>query len=900
MTKLRVLWMRVRGQAARKREDAIFDEEIGEHIAQLEERYRAQGMSAQDAAQAARLQFGNVTLLKERQRTQRGILSPSEWARDLRFGMRMLKKRPVSSAAVVLALALGIGMNTAVFTFVNALLLRPPQGVRETNKLVEIWQHNPKAVGVMAYLPFSYPAYAYYRDHAQSVEGLMAFDSDGEQAIWNHGGVGELLHGQLVSGNLFSLLGVNAAAGRMLSGEDDHVGNPRQALVLSYPFWKQRLDGDPAVIGKTLMLNGTAFTVVGVAPKEFSGLMVGVESDFWAPLTAFGSIRHDDAARLTSPHSYWLVVAGKMRHREDQKNVQAEMHLLARQSYLALGATNEPLDPMTGSERSVLDALVYPLTMTPGPYRGFVGAFTGGLLVVFALVLLIACTNAASLLLARATSRAREMATRSALGAGRARLVRQMLLESLMLAAMAGAAGMAIAWATSRLSMDLKPANIPLTLAIPIDWRVLLFNAAVSMATGLVFGLAPALRSSAVEAARVLKEEAQAGGRKKTRMRNALVVAQMAMCMVLLAGAALCVRSLMHANSINAGFDTHHIALATLAPGSLGYSPEKVNDFYARLLERTRRLPGVTSASYTAFLPLGTSRSETSVSKQSGKDPNAVTVDLYRVQPGFFRTMGIPLLRGRDLTPKEADGDKPGAVLVNETLARRLWPGENPVGKTLAVDGEKAMSEVIGVVKDGKYHTLGEPPVAVVFRGTLPSAPRTLVVRTAGDSRALLDEIRREVPLVDPLMTAIDVQTIEEFMAFPLFPARTVGWLLGASGVLAVVMTAIGLFGVIAYTVSQRTHEIGIRMALGAQQKDVLKMVMSQGLRLTAIGLGIGFCAAFGAARLLAPLLYGIGANDPPTMAAVVLGLAAIALTACYLPARKAMRVDPSVALRCE
>jgi predicted permease len=887
MRKLRMLWSRVKGQAAQGREDEGLDEEIREHIALLEERYTAQGMSARDAARAARRQFGNVTVLKERQRAQRGILSPAEWWMDARFGMRMLAKRPVSNMAVVLALALGIGMNGAVFTFVNALLLRPPQGVRETAKLVEVWLHNPKSSGVEGSLPFSYPDYAYDRDHTKSLEGLMAFDGDGEDAIWNRGGAGEILHGHLVSGNLFPLLGMNAVVGRLLTPDDDKVDNPRQVAVLSYPFWKQKLGGDAGIVGRTLMLNGAAFTVVGVAPGGFTGLMVGTAPDFWAPITAQDQFTHD-SGMLTSRDSHWLIVVGKMRSAGDRKSVQAEMHVLARQVYAA-----------QGSKDDLLDAEVYPLALVPGPFRGYVGAFTGGLLAVFALVLLIACTNAASLLLARATGRAREMATRAALGAGRARLVRQMLVESLMLAAIAGAAGVAIAWTTSRLLMELKPSNIPITLAIPLDWRVVLFTAVVSVATGVVFGLAPALRASAVEAARVLKEESQTAGRKKARMRNAVVVAQMATCVVLLAGAALCVRSLMNANAIDAGFDTHRIALATLDPGSLGYTPDKINDFYARLLEQVQHMPGVTSASYAAFLPLGTAQSGTSAGKQLGKDPNALAVDEYRVEPGFFRTMRIPLLRGRDLTLREADSDKPDAVVINETLARRLWPGEDPVGRRLALGGEKTMSEVVGVVKNGKYHTLGEGPAAVVFRGTLPPA-RTLVVRTAGDSRTLLDEVQREVAIVDPLMAATQVQTIEEYMALPLFPARTTGWLLGVSGILAVVMTAIGLFGVIAYVVSQRTHEIGVRMALGARRSDVLKMVMVQGLRLTAIGLGIGLAAAFGATRLLAPVLYGIGANDPATMTAVALGLAAIALTACYLPARKAMSVDPSVALRYE
>ncbi|MGH9591039.1 MAG: ADOP family duplicated permease [Terracidiphilus sp.] len=877
----------MRGQAAQRREDRAFEEEIREHIALLEDRYRLQGMSAQEAARAARRQFGNVTAQKERQRAQRGMLAPTEWWRDVRFGLRMLAKRPVSSAAVVVALALGIGLNSAVFTFVNALLLRPPQGVSETNKLVGVWLHDPKGSGITSYLPFNYPDYAYYRDHTKSLEGLAAFDGDGTDAIWNHEGTGEILHGRLVSGNLFSLLGVSAVVGRTLSVDDDRIDRPRQVVVVSYGFWKQKLGGNPGVLGRTLMLNGAALTVVGVVPAGFTGLMIGTDPDFWAPLAIQEQLTHDKA-RMTDPRTSWLFAAGKMRNTATRRSVEAEMHVLAKQAALA--------DPRDGD---ALDAEVYPLTYMPGPVRGYVGAFTGGLLAVFALVLLIACTNAASLLLARATGRAREMATRAALGAGRARLVRQMLVESLMLAGIAGGAGVAIAWATSRLLMELKPANIPLTLAIPMDWRVVLFTAVISATTGVVFGLAPALRASAVEAARVLKEESQTGGLRKSRMRSALVVAQMAMCVVLLAGAALCVRSLMNADAIDVGFDTHHIALATLDPGSLGYSPEKVRDFYSRLLNEVERLPGVTSASYASFLPLGTSHEGRAAGRQLGKDPHWIRINVFHVEPGFFRTMGIPLLRGRALTQKEADSAKPASIVVNETLARRLWPGEDPIGKRLAIEGEKEMSQIIGVVKDGKYNSLGEVPDAVVFAGQLPPA-RTLVVRTAGDSRTILDEIRREVPIVDPLMAATGVQTIEEYMALPLFPARTVGWLLGVSGILAVVMTAIGLFGVIAYMVSQRTHEIGVRMALGARRSDVMKMVMGQGLRLTAIGLGIGFAAAFGASRLLSPLLYGIGANDPATMTAVAMGLAAISLTACYLPARRAMQVDPSAALRYE
>jgi macrolide transport system ATP-binding/permease protein len=887
MQRLRVLWAKLKGQVVQEREDHAFDEEIREHVKLLEKRYTAQGMSVREAARAARRQFGNVTALKERQRAQRGILSPTEWWRDMRFGLRMLARRPASNAAMVLTLALGIGMNSAVFTFVNGILLRPPQGVSQTRKMVELWLKRSKQTGPQSYLPFNYPDYAYYRDHQRSLQGLLAFDGDGVDVIWNHVGSGQNLNVTAVSGNFFSLLGVNAAMGRTLSVDDDRIDHPRQVVVLSYACWKAKMGADPGVLGRTLMLNGAAFTVVGVAPANFTGLMVATETDMWAPLTAQESFTHDKG-RLADHNTSWLVVAGKMRRAGDRKSVQAEMHVLAKQVGLA-----HP------EEQEMTDAEVYAMTLMPGPFRGYVFAFTGLLMIVFVLVLLIACTNAASLLLARATGRAREMATRAALGAGRARLVRQMLVESLMLAGIAGAAGVWIAWAASRLLMELKPGNLPIALDVPMDWRVVLFTVALSVATGVIFGLAPALRASAVEAARVLREESQTAGRKKARLRNVLVVAQMAMCVVLLSGASLCVRSLMNANAIDPGFDTRHVALANLDPGSLGYTPEKVKDFYARLLDRVKRLPGVTSASYAAFLPLGTSHQVTTAGKLPGNDPDAVPVDQFRVEPGLLGTMGIALLWGRDLTEKEADSVTPDGIVINEYLARRLWPGEDPLGKHLKLGGEKTMSEVVGVVKNGKYRTLGEGPVGAVFRGALPPA-RTLVVRTSGDERAVLNEVKREVPLVDPLMTTTLVQTIGDFMALPLFPARATGWLLGVSGILAVVMTAIGLFGVIAYVVSQRTHEIGVRMALGARRADVLKLVMGQGLRLTGIGIAIGLCLALGAARLLVPLLYGIGANDPATMSAVAVGLAAIALTACYLPARKAMRVEPSVALRCE
>ncbi len=887
MGMLRLWAAKTRGLFAQKREDHEWDAEIGEHLDMLRERYIRQGMSAKDAARAAHLQFGNVTLHQERRRAQQSFLSPAEVWGDIRFGLRMLLKKPGANAAVVLALALGIGMNAAVFSFVNALLLRPPAGVKSTGSLIEIWLHNRASAGVQSYFPFTYLDYTYYRDHSRSLEGILAFDGDGSRAIWNRSGEGEVIQGQLISGNYFSLLGVNAALGRMISSADDQLGSPHSVVVLSHSFWQRQLGADAAIIGRTLVLNGAIFSVIGVAPAGFAGMLVATEPDFWAPLTTQEQFTHD-SGRLTDRDSSWLIVVGRMRTGSDTVKAQAEMDVLANRVQLEHPDPDRKLDP-----------IVYPATLVPGPYRVYVRAFTGLLLAVFGLVLLIACANAASLLLARATGRAREMAIRSALGAGRGRLIRQTLVESLLLSSIAGMAGVVLAWWIGQLLLQLKPASLPVSLEVPMDWRVLLFTLLVSLLTGVVFGIVPALRSAAVPAAPVLKEETQTAGLRKSRLRNLLLIGQIATCVVLLSCATLCVRSLMHANSIDPGFDTQHIAVATLDPGSLGYSPAKVSAFYRQLMDHVRALPNVTAASYVNHLPLGTSREMTSVGKRFGKDSDQIKVDVFRVEPGYFSTMGVTMLRGRDFSEKESDDDAAGTTIVNEVLARKLWPGQDPVGQRIAFGGEKSTSEVIGVVKAGKYRTLGEEPIPVVFRGTVPPL-RTLLIRTSGDTGLMLEAVRREVQIVDPMMAATDLQTIEEYMALPLFPARTTGLLLGASGILAVVLTAIGLFGVIAYVVSQRTHEIGVRMALGARRADVLRLVMLQGVYVSTIGLGIGLAAALAAARLLSPLLYGIGANDPATLAGVAVGLTAVAMLACYIPARRAMQVDPAVALRYE
>jgi putative ABC transport system permease protein len=880
------LWLsRVKGALTRRSEDAQMDEEIAAHLEMLRERLMSRGAGAEEAERLARVQFGNVTTLKEQQRAMRGFLAPTEWWRDVRFAGRKLKKNWLSNLAIVAALALGIGMNTAVFSFMNALLLRPVAGVNRTSNLMEVWLHSRDASGPQSFVPFDYPDYFYYRAYSRSFDGLLAFDGDPAKAIWNHDGSGQAITGQLVSGNYFAGLGVGAAMGRTLSPGDDENTSSGREIVLSHSFWKAQFHSDAGMVGRTIVLNGAAFTVIGVAPAGFEGLLVGMEPDFWAPLATQAVFTHD-AARASDHNGYWLIVAGHLKQGVSKTQAQAELKVLGRQVEQAHPEALNHMEPR-----------VFPATLVPGPYRLYVGAATGLLLAVFVLVLVIACTNAASLLLARATGRTHEMAIRSALGAGRARLIRQLMVESLMLSLIAGAAALWIGWMVAGSLMRLVPASLPIRVDVPFDWRVLLFTVVLSVATGVLFGLAPALRGSAVKPAPALKENAQNAGVRRSRLRTVLLVGEVALCVVLLTGATLCVRSLLHANSIDPGFDTHRIAMATLDPSALGYSQEKTDMFYRELMQRVRGLPGVASASYADNLPLGPSFSQTSAGKSVGHDE--LGTYYYHVGPEFFRTVGIPMLAGRDFTQAEADGASTDGVVVNAYLAKRLWPGQNPIGQRFALGGEKTSREVIGVVKDGKYQSLGEAPAAAVYEGGLP-AQRMIVVRSTGDDRPLLQELRQEVRAIDPQMVATNAETIEAYMAWPLFPARTAGILLGVSGVLALVLTTIGLFGVIAYVVSQRTHEIGVRIALGASRSDVLKLVLRQGLSVTMIGIGIGLCGALAGARLLSPVLYGLSADDPVTFAAVAIGLAAVAMTACYLPARRAMGIDPASALRYE
>lgn len=869
--------------------DQELDEELGAYVEMAVGEKMKEGMSRQDALRAVRLERGSLDATKEIVRSGAWESVADALWRDLLFAFRLLRKNPGSTAAVVMALALGIGLNTTVFSFVNALLLRPPTGVKAPEQLREVWIHNPGSSGALAYLPLTYPDYLYYRDHNQSFEGMLAYDGDPHLVIWNRFGEGQTVLGQLVSGNFFSLLGVNAVLGRTISPKDDQTANPQPVAVLGYGFWRRYLGSDSTIVGKTLMLNGANYSVIGVAPAGFTGLLVGFEPDFWAPTTMVEQITRDKG-RLSNWDGHWLIAIGRLKPEASTRGAGAEASVLEHQIEI-----DHP------DLKRNLDAAVFPATLIPAPYRVYVSAFTALLMAVFGFVLLIACANVASFLLARATGRAREMAVRSALGAERGRLIQQMLVESALLSGIAGFLGLILAYWAAPLLLALKPASLPITLRLHIDWRVLVFTMIVSLICGVAFGLTPALRSASVPVASSLKDEAQPAGFRKSRLRSLLMTGEVAACTVLLVCATLCVRSLRNASSIDPGFNTQHVIAATLDPGSLGYSDARVHTFYEQLSKQVRALRGVTAASFTEHLPLGPAEEQSSIFDptlpESSRHGGGMQVDILRVAPGYFQTMGISLLRGRDFTAAEsAEGS--GVAIINEALARRLWKNQDPVGRRISFR-EESSTEVIGVVPTGKYRTLGEDPIPVAYLPRL-RARRTLVVRTSGDLATLLDSIRREIHSVDPNIAATGLETMQQYMSLPLFPARTTGLLLGMSGFLALILTTIGLFGVISYIVSQRAHEIGVRMALGAQPSDILNLVLRHGLFLTVIGLVVGLGIALAAVHLLSALLYGIAPTDPATFLAVAVVLCTVTVLACYLPARRAMRVDPIVALRYE
>jgi macrolide transport system ATP-binding/permease protein len=805
---------------------------------------------------------------------------------DVRYSIRSLLKNPGLTAAAVLSLGLGIGANTTIFTWVQAVLFRPIPLAADPGTIRIAAMENREGQS----RSWSYPNFQDFRDRATLVEVVGQDDQTLSIAVDD---TAERTWGGLVSGNFFQVMGLRAAAGRLFTPQDDVTPGGHPVAVISYAYWQRRFRGDTSIVGKQVTINNTPMTVIGVAPEGFIGSFLGIASSAWVPMAMQKEMMGGD--RLAQRGNGWMQSIVRLKPGVSDAQAQAEAASIMAQLEREHPQFND------GRRLRIVQTWEAPFgaatVLTP---------VLAVLTILVALVLVIACANVANLLLSKAVGRRREVAVRLSLGASRTRLVRQLLTESLLLSLVAGVAGVVMAyWTMDVIMAFVPPVDLPLDLGLRMDGMTLVFAIAVSAITGVLFGLAPALQASSPHTINALKEEGRSGsgGRTSGRLRSALVVSQVAVCLVLLVGATLFLRSFIAAQTLSPGFDADRLVTASMDMFPSGYTGERHREFQRRTLEAVQALPGVESAAFGSRIPIGFGGNNSTAVSIDGYQPREneeVVINYSTVSAGYFETMGIAIRAGREYTDADT-ATSPRTIVINEAMARRYWPDGNALGKIVRF-GPNA-SEVIGVVADAKYGSINERPLPQLFVPMARSEVSTLrlFVRTSGDPGPLVAEVRNAIRALDPNLPIYDARTLTEHMQGAVFAQRMAANLLGAMGVLALLLAAIGLYGVMAYAVSQRTQEMGIRLALGASPASLLNMIVGQGMKLTTIGLLIGLAlalAAFGSIGAVRTLLPGISPLDPITFVAVPLLLAAIACLASWFPARRAGRVDPLVALR--
>ena len=807
---------------------------------------------------------------------------------DIRFGARILRRTPGFTATAVLTIALGIGVNITIFSILNALLLRPLPGTTRVQELVQIGRTQRGA----GFDTFAYPDYRDFRDGARSLASIAAVWT--APAHLSTGGASERVRAEVVSGTYFTTLGARAAVGRLLTKEDDGAPGANPVVVLSHGVWERRFASDPGVVGRHVTINGVAYAVIGVAEEGFNGAQVGGVVDLFVPIAMVGQLLPEAASMLEERGSVWLDLIGRMAPGATPAVVQRELSAIATE----LGRRF----PVTNAERGV--RVVQGIGLGPDT-RESVATFMTVLIGVVGLVLLIACANVANLLLARGMTRSRELAVRVSLGASRFRLVRQLLAEGFLLATLGGVLGFALGVWSLRLVLELPVfATSFAGTTVSVDPRVLAFGIAAVAASGLLFALPPAFQVSRVDLVTALKLGAPGSGDGRTRLRTSLVIAQLALSLVLLVGAGLLVRTLQALYRIDPGFDTREVLVATIDAGLQGYDDDRGRRMFEEIERRVTALPGVEHAALGYMLPLGGGGWDSRVFPAEvapAPGDEGLKTDINAVSPGYFPTLGVQLLRGRGFTPADRAGSPPVAV-INQAMADHLWPGGDPIGHRFRVGREgDVVIEVVGVVRTARYRTLTEPERPFFYRpfGQVYRPSMTLHVRAAaGDPYVLLPAIRRELDGLDRDLPLSRVRTLAERVDGSIGAERTAATLVTLYGALALVLAAVGLYGSMAYSVSRRTRELGLRMALGAPRGAVLRQVLGQALRVAMAGVLIGLVVAVPATRYLRSQLYGVDPNDPLTLVAVLLILAGTAVAAAFAPARRATRVDPVEALR--
>ncbi|MBA2732355.1 MAG: ABC transporter permease [Acidobacteria bacterium] len=815
---------------------------------------------------------------------------------DMRYGVRMLLKNPAFTFIAVLALALGIGANTAIFSVVNAVLLRSLP-FENGDRLVVIYAENSSDGNnsVPDKAPFSFPDFKDYKDQAQGLQYVSSYSTNGT-VVTSGGEEPERIFGADVSADLFPMLGVKPLLGRVFTPEEDQAGQP-SVIVLGYGLWQRRFGGDKEIIGREIKLGARSMTVIGVMPPDFKFPVQAEKSDYYMPFTAEMARYNADAMGNRDNRS--MPIVASLKPGATLQQAQVEIETIANRLTQQYPATNTNWHARLISMHEDVTGDIRPALLVLLGAVGF--------------VLLITCANVANLLLARAASRHKETAIRTALGASRGRIMRQLLTESLLLSFAGGALGLLLAVWGIDLLVAASPASVPRLGEIALDNRVLGFTLAVSALTGIIFGLAPAFNSSKTNLNESLKEGSRGSteGARRSRVRSLLVVSEIALSLVLLVGAGLLIKSFVRLLDTSPGYEAGSVLSVTLPVSRSKYpTPEQQTTYVQELMTRTRALPGVEAVAITNLLPLGL-RDRLNTFNIEGRPPAAPGARTAArnsvVTPDYFRTMSIPVQRGRSFTERDRD-DTPPVIIVNEALAKRYFPGEEAVGKRIILDDDVTNEplpsrEIVGVVGNVRHNGLDEEVQPEYYNPffQMPDRQMDLVVRSANaNPAALASTVRATIKGVDKDQLIWEVKTMDERISQSVAPRRFQMTLLGVFAALALVLASIGIYGVMSYAVTQRTHEIGLRMALGAQTKDVLRLVVGRGMMLAGLGIAAGLAASFALTRVMASLLYGVSATDPVTFTGIALLLAVVAFLASYIPARRATKVDPMIALRYE